>query len=55
MLLDWIASAIVPESAADLLSGSLDEVITLFSTSVYTMPEKKTGFVNMFYIIDLYL
>lgn len=30
MLLDWIASGVVPESASHLLNGSLEEVITFF-------------------------
>ncbi|XP_018435387.2 uncharacterized protein LOC108807617 [Raphanus sativus] len=50
MLLDWIASAIVPESAADLLSGSLDEL-----KDVDSFPEAVTSLIGKTFMFGVYI
>ena len=51
MLLDWIAIGVVPDSAAALLNGSFDEVITCISQLHYILSQYTT--LNIRWILQL--
>ena len=51
MLLDWIAVGVIPETAAALLNGSFEEVISCISQLHYKLSEYITF--NIYWILQL--